>query len=251
MSAIQNRLQKNLKRLKPLAEKHQIEAFRLYDRDIPEFPSLIDIYSDHILLYDRRDPVIDHTPEKLSHFHSTISALKEIFQVSDDKLVIKSRQRQKGESQYERMSETGRFMTVRESQALFQVNLFDYLDTGLFLDHRLMRQKIFSLAKGKDVLNLFSYTGSVSVFAALGDAKSVTSIDLSKTYTEWAQENFKLNKIKMGPHRFLTADVLQYLGESAVKPEYDLIFLDPPTFSNSKKMEDNFEVEREDRKSVV
>ena len=241
---IRNRLEKNFKRLKPWAERHQIEAYRIYERDIPDYPFIVDRYKDHFLVYDRGIDAIDSKEGKREHFPETIAALQDLFKVSEDKIIVKRRERQKGESQYERIDTSGHTMTVRESQALFQVNLYDYLDTGLFLDHRLMRQEIFSLAKDKDVLNLFSYTGSVSVFAALGGGRTV-SVDMSATYTRWAQENFKLNGISPRGHEFITENALEFLANEFQPRKFDVIFLDPPTFSNSKKMEESFEVERE------
>jgi 23S rRNA (cytosine1962-C5)-methyltransferase/23S rRNA (guanine2445-N2)-methyltransferase / 23S rRNA (guanine2069-N7)-methyltransferase len=244
MSAIQNRLEKNAKALVAWAEKHQIEAYRIYDRDIPEYPYIIDRYRDYFVVYDRGDERIDNTEGKREHFPELILALKKLFQVDDTKIVIKRRARQKGELQYEKIAESGKTLIVREGQAQFAVNLFDYLDTGLFLDHRLMRQTIFKAASGKDFLNLFAYTGSVSVFAALGGARTV-SVDMSATYSRWAKENFELNKIALDKHEFITMDALKFLGDRNYMRRFDLIFLDPPTFSTSKRMDQTFEVERD------
>lgn len=243
MSEIKNRIEKNVKRLESWAQKLKIEAYRIYERDIPEFPFIVDRYKDYFVVYDRSDEMIDAREDKREHFPQLIQALKELFSPADDHIVIKRRARQKGDSQYEKIDQSGKTMTVREGDALFKVNLFDYLDTGLFLDHRLMREKIKSLSQGKDVLNLFCYTGSVSVFAALGGGR-VTSVDMSSTYIKWAQENFELNKLPLTQHEFVTENALEYLEKPAAK-KFDLIFLDPPTFSNSKRMEGSFEVERE------
>lgn len=244
MSEIRNRLQKNLKQLQAWAEKHQIEAYRIYDRDIPDYPFIVDRYKDHFVIYDRGNEAIDGREDKRAHFPELIQAIRELFGAPEEKIVVKRREKQKGESQYDKIDETNRTMVVRESQALFHVNLYDYLDTGLFLDHRLMRQTIFKLANGKDFLNLFSYTSSVSVFAALGGARTV-SVDMSATYSRWAQENFKLNKIPLHSHEFITENALEFLGDRHYPRRFDLIFLDPPTFSNSKKMANSFEVERD------
>lgn len=238
---IKNRLEKNLKKLKPWAARHQIEAFRLYDRDIPEFPFIVDIYKDHFLVHDKSDTFVD---KDKNHLPVLLQAIKELFNCSDDKIVLKKRERQEGLKQYEKIATTSETLTVRETQALFKVNLHDYLDTGLFLDHRPMRQKIFKTAKDKKFLNLFCYTGSVSVFAALGGART-TSVDMSQTYLNWAQDNFVLNQIDLGEHRFINANVMEWLTEERYKKKFDMIFLDPPTFSNSKKMEEAFEVERD------
>lgn len=238
---IKNRFEKNLKKLKPWSQRHQIEAFRLYDRDIPEYPFIVDIYKDHYVIYDKSDPIKDKDKGHLPH---VTEALKNIFKCDDAKIVIKKRERQEGLKQYEKLGDQKETFTVRESQALLKINLYDYLDTGLFLDHRPMRQKIFKSASNKKFLNLFCYTGSVSVFAALGGART-TSVDMSQTYLRWAQENFELNNIEMSQHNFINADVLEWLKANQFKASFDLIFLDPPTFSNSKKMEDSFEVERD------
>ena len=147
-------------------------------------------------------------------------------------------------NQYEKISETDQSFVVQETQARFKVNLNDYLDTGLFLDHRPIRQKIFQQSKDKSILNLFCYTGSISVFAALAGGVT-TNVDMSKTYINWAQDNFLLNEIDLGKHQFVIANALQWMNENRDIAKYDIIFLDPPTFSNSKKMVDTFEIERD------
>lgn len=196
MDAIRNRLEKNLKKLAPWADRLRIEAYRLYERDIPEYPFIADRYKDNVVIYDRGNEAIDSREDKREHLPQLLQSLRDLLKIDDSQIFIKRRERQKGESQYEKIDSSGSTFTVRESQALFKVNLVDYLDTGLFLDHRLMRQKIFDSASGKDFLNLFSYTGSVSVFAALGGART-TSVDMSATYSRWAQDNFELNKIDL------------------------------------------------------
>lgn len=241
MDMIKNRLEKNYKKLKNWADRGSIEAFRLYDRDIPEYPFIVDLYKDHTLIYDKSDPVRDKDKNHLPH---VVEALRAIFQCPEDKIVVKKRERQEGLKQYEKLGSKDQTFVVREHQALLKVNLHDYLDTGLFLDHRPMRQKIYKTAAGKMFLNLFCYTGSVSVFAALAGAQT-TSVDMSQTYLRWAQENFELNGIPPQSHQFVNADVLEWLRSQRPQPTYDIIFLDPPTFSNSKKMEDTFEVERD------
>lgn len=237
---IKNRLEKNLKKLKPWADRNRIEAFRLYDRDIPEYPYIVDIYKDHLVIYDKSDSILDKDKNHLEHVQQ---AVQEIFKMPVEKIVIKRRERQEGLQQYEKLDARQDTFSVRESQALFKINLYDYLDTGLFLDHRPMRYKIFKMAQGKRMLNLFCYTGSVSVFAALGGART-TSVDMSQTYLKWAQENFALNNLDIAQHDFINANVLEWL-TTASGYQFDIIFLDPPTFSNSKKMSDSFEVERD------
>lgn len=241
MDMIKNRLEKNLKKLKPWAQRLQIEAFRLYDRDIPEYPFIVDAYNDHYLIYDKSDPFKD---KDKNHLPLLVDALKNIFKCEDAKIVIKKRERQEGLKQYEKLDNQRETFVIRESQAVFKINLYDYLDTGLFLDHRPMRQRIFKTCKDKRFLNLFCYTGSVSVFAALAGART-TSVDMSQTYLRWAQDNFELNNINLAEHSFVNADVVEWLKENKSKTNFDVIFLDPPTFSNSKKMEETFEVERD------
>ncbi|ASD62332.1 class I SAM-dependent methyltransferase [Bdellovibrio bacteriovorus] len=240
MDMIKNRLEKNYKKLKSWAERAQIEAYRLYDRDIPEYPYIVDIYKDHFLIYDKSD-LRDVEKNHLPHVQE---ALKALFKCDDSKIVIKKRERQEGLKQYEKLDAKEETFVVRESQALLKVNLYDYLDTGLFLDHRPMRQKVFKSVKDKKFLNLFCYTGSVSVFAALGGAHT-TSVDMSQTYLRWAQDNFQLNNLDPAQHAFINADVLDWLRTTKLPNTFDVIFLDPPTFSNSKKMDESFEVERD------
>lgn len=243
-----NRLMKNWKKLAPWAKRQKIDAFRLYDKDIPEFPFLIDVYADYVVVYDKTDPIKDKDKNQLPQ---VIEALEEVLQFAPAKIVIKKRQRQEGKSQYEKLQERNQFLVIQEGEIQLEVNLFDYLDTGVFLDHRPMRLKLFKEVKQlsvstslqPEVLNLFCYTGSVSVAAALGGGH-VTSVDMSATYVDWAKRNFKLNKMSLTDHVFLQEDVLAYLSKPP-EAQYDFIFLDPPTFSNSKRMEDSFEVERD------
>lgn len=245
---ILNRLQKNLKKLAPWAKRLNIEAYRLYDKDIPEFPFLIDVYGDHVVVYDKTDPIKDKDKNQLPR---VVEALTLGLGFNATKLVIKKRLRQEGKSQYERIESRNQFMIIREHNISLEVNLHDYLDTGLFLDHRPMRSILYKEVEGlkkttsvsPTVLNLFCYTGSVSVAAAMAGAR-VTSVDMSATYIEWAKRNFEINKINVDDHRFVQEDAIGYL-QRKPEAEYDFIFLDPPTFSNSKRMEDTFEVERD------
>lgn len=237
---IENRLEKNLKKLKPWAQRAQIEAYRLYDRDIPEFPFIVDVYKDQYVIYDKSDAYLD---KDKNHLPLVLKAVMDLFKCDESQVIIKKRERQEGLKQYEKIDEKKHSLVVRESQALIEVNLLDYLDTGLFLDHRPMRQKIYKTVQGKNFLNLFCYTGSVSVFAALGGART-TSVDMSQTYLNWAQRNFELNNIDPAKHVFINANAIEWLKEGTDE-KFDVIFLDPPTFSNSKKMSDTFEVERD------
>jgi 23S rRNA (cytosine1962-C5)-methyltransferase/23S rRNA (guanine2445-N2)-methyltransferase / 23S rRNA (guanine2069-N7)-methyltransferase len=253
IAVILNRLLKNWKKLGPWAKRQNIDVFRLYDRDIPEFPFLVDVYADYVLVFDKTDKVKD---EGKNHLPLLIEALVSGLKFAPDKIVIKKRNRQEGKAQYEKLENRNQALVIREHEAYFEVNLYDYLDTGLFLDHRPMRQKFFKeISEFKTnhpvqptMLNLFCYTGSVSVFAALAGAK-VTSVDMSATYLEWARRNFKLNSLSIEEHLFIQEDVLSFLEKPLVE-KYDYIFLDPPTFSNSKRMHETFEVER-DQETVV
>lgn len=245
MEMIKNRLVKNLKRRQKWAKKNNIDAYRIYERDIPEYPYIVDKYLDYCLVYKRTNKKLDDEEKKKFHFNHLKSALMDILQIDENKIIIKSREKQKGSTQYEKLSNRQTTFTINEYQAKLEVNLFDYLDTGVFLDHRPMRQNIYKESENKSVLNLFSYTGTVSVFAALGNAKEVTSVDMSSTYQSWAERNFKLNNIPLSKHKFITQNALEYLKTARTSNKFDLIFLDPPTFSNSKKMEDIFDVERD------
>lgn len=237
---IENRLEKNLKKLKPWAQRAQIEAYRLYDRDIPEFPFIVDVYKDQYVIYDKSDAYLD---KDKNHLPLVLKAVIDLFKCDESQVIIKKRERQEGLKQYEKIDEKKHSLVVRESQALIEVNLLDYLDTGLFLDHRPMRQKIYKTVQGKNFLNLFCYTGSVSVFAALGGART-TSVDMSQTYLNWAQRNFELNNLAPAKHVFINENAIEWL-KQGTDEKFDVIFLDPPTFSNSKKMSDTFEVERD------
>lgn len=241
MSAIQNRIEKNYRKLKPWSDRNRFEAFRLYDRDIPEFPYIVDIYKDHVLIYDKSDVLKDAGK---NHLPPTLEAIKNVLKTEDNKLILKRRIRQEGEEQYEKLDEKNHEFVVQENQFKFYVNLWDYLDTGLFLDHRPSRYRVFKASNEKRVLNLFSYTGSISVASALGGG-SVTSVDLSNTYLDWSKRNFELNQIKLQDHSFLQADVLQFLQNDLPRNAYDLIFLDPPTFSNSKRMNQVLDIEKD------
>lgn len=238
-----NRLQKNLKKLSKWAQKEGLEAYRLYDADLPEYNLAVDRYKDHIVVQEYAAPKnIDETKAR-QRLLDAVAATLEVTGVATNNLVLKVRQKQKGTNQYEKLANKGDYFDVREYGADLWVNLTDYLDTGLFLDHRLTRKMLGEMAQGKDFLNLFAYTGSASVHAALGGAKSTTTVDMSNTYLNWAEQNFELNGIKGKQHRFIQADCLQWLEKA--QGQYDLIFIDPPTFSNSKRMEQSWDVQRD------
>ncbi|MCE3011183.1 MAG: class I SAM-dependent methyltransferase [Proteobacteria bacterium] len=262
---IKNRLEKNFKKLDPWARRIGTEAYRIYDRDIPEFPFILDRYGESFVVYDKSEEI----DQGKGHFELFLAAVSEIFKPAPSKIYLKRRERQKGDQQYTRLGNAEEFFFVTEGAAKLRINLSDYLDTGLFLDHRPLRHRLFKETRGKSVLNLFCYTASVSVQAALGGART-TSVDMSGTYIDWAFENFKANNLsvdKLGlkceresfrsqdsqdsrakvqtsqTHIIIQDNVLEWL----LRPseQYDVIFLDPPTFSNSKKMEESFDVERD------
>ena len=236
-----NRLKKNKQGLKNWLKQNKVDAYRVYEADIPEYNVAVDIYGDSAVIFEYAAPkeIDEKTSEK--RLQDVITLTSQQLDISPENIAVKVRKKQKGEEQYTAMSKQNRTMVVEEFGAKFKVNLFDYLDTGLFLDHRLMRRYIQENAKDKRFLNLFAYTGTASVHAALGGAKAITTVDLSKTYLKWGQDNFDLNNISNTRYRFEQADCLKWLEHATA--QYDLIFLDPPTFSNSKRMKDAFDVQ--------
>lgn len=242
----QNRLAKVFKHRSKLAKKQGISCYRIYDHDLPEFPLCVEIYEDKIYLaeYLRRHGMTDE--EHDAWLQECIPVITEITGIPADRIFVRQRKRMSHrEEQYEKIATKQEYFTVLESGLKFLVNLSDYLDTGLFLDHRITRQLIREQVKDKRVLNLFCYTGSFSVYAAAAGAASVTSVDLSKTYLGWAEDNFAINRLK-DPQRyhFIHADVKQYL--KTLSPDsFDLVIMDPPTFSNSKRMKDFLDIQRD------
>jgi len=244
-----NRLRKNLKKLEKWARQEGIECYRLYDADLPEYNVAVDRYGEWVVIQEYAPPKTVDATKARHRLFDVIAATISVLGIAPNKLVLKTRERQKGKNQYEKMSEKGEFMQVSEYNARLWVNLTDYLDTGLFLDHRIARKMLGQMSKGKDFLNLFSYTGSASVHAGLGGARSTTTVDMSRTYLEWAERNLRLNGLTGRPHRLLQADVLGWLRDA--DEQFDLIFIDPPTFSNSKRMEDTFDVQRDHLKLMA
>ncbi|MCS4281952.1 23S rRNA (guanine2445-N2)-methyltransferase / 23S rRNA (guanine2069-N7)-methyltransferase [Pseudomonas sp. BIGb0278] len=237
-----NRLQKNLKQLGKWARREHIDCYRLYDADMPEYAVAIDLYQDWVHVQEYAAPrTID--PEKAQgRLLDVLAAIPQALGIDQQRIVLKRRQRQSGTRQYERQATEGRFQEVSEGGVKLLVNLTDYLDTGLFLDHRPMRMRIQREAAGKRFLNLFCYTATATVHAAKGGARETTSVDLSKTYLDWARRNLSLNGYS-DRHRLEQGDVMAWL--ESCRESYDLIFIDPPTFSNSKRMEGVFDVQRD------
>ncbi|TCB81598.1 bifunctional 23S rRNA (guanine(2069)-N(7))-methyltransferase RlmK/23S rRNA (guanine(2445)-N(2))-methyltransferase RlmL [Acinetobacter sp. ANC 4173] len=242
-----NRLQKNMQTLKKWAVKDGVFCLRLYDADLPDFNLAIDLYGDRLHVQEYAPPkTID--PEKAKkRFNLGLAAIRAVTGLGRDAIFIKTRARQEGKNQYAKQSTASKRFIVQEGQAKILVNMTDYLDTGLFLDHRQIRLRIAKEARGKHFLNLYSYTSTASLHAALGGAASTTSVDLSNTYLNWSKENFVLNGLTVDhadeQHQFFASDCFEWLKEG--HEQYDLIFIDPPTFSNSKKFHGTFDVQRD------
>ncbi|MGQ0285602.1 bifunctional 23S rRNA (guanine(2069)-N(7))-methyltransferase RlmK/23S rRNA (guanine(2445)-N(2))-methyltransferase RlmL [Pasteurellaceae bacterium 22721_9_1] len=238
-----NRLQKNIKKIEKWAKQQGLDAYRLYDADLPDYNLAVDRYGDHIVVQEYAAPKNIDENKTRQRLLDAVTATLQVTGVETNKLVLKVRQKQKGTNQYEKLANKGDYFYVNEYGAKLWVNLTDYLDTGLFLDHRITRKMVGEMAKGKDFLNLFAYTGSATVHAALGGAKSTTTVDMSNTYLNWAEQNLLLNDIEGKQHKLIQADCLQWLAKC--DRQFDLIFVDPPTFSNSKRMEDSWDVQRD------
>jgi 23S rRNA (guanine2445-N2)-methyltransferase / 23S rRNA (guanine2069-N7)-methyltransferase len=242
-----NRLEKNYRHLRKWAEKSHISCYRVYDADLPEYAYAIDIYNDHAVLQEYASPasIPAHKAEKRSL--EVLQVVPRALGFAADKLVVKQRKQQKGSNQYEKMAQTRKTMIVSEGNAKLRVNLYDYLDTGLFLDHRPLRLSFGKLTPGTRFLNCFCYTGSASVHAALAGALT-TNVDLSNTYLLWAEDNFRLNQIDLAKHQFVQYDCREWL--RVTRDRFDVIFLDPPSFSNSKRMTDTLDIQR-DHSSLI
>ncbi|WP_166212788.1 bifunctional 23S rRNA (guanine(2069)-N(7))-methyltransferase RlmK/23S rRNA (guanine(2445)-N(2))-methyltransferase RlmL [Cognatiluteimonas telluris] len=247
---VANRLRRNLRKLKAWREHEQVACYRAYDADLPEYAAAIDVYATdeavprtflHVQEYAA--PADIPEPVQRRRLDELLAAAREVFAIPREQIALKTRMRGKGGSKYgERFDARGQFLVVREGDARLRVNLFDYLDTGLFLDHRPMRARLEDEAEDTRFLNLFGYTGAATVHAALGRARQTTTVDLSVTYLDWCGANLKLNGFGGARHRLVQADAMAWL--QADGGEYDLIFCDPPTFSNSKRAQD-FDVQAE------
>lgn len=244
----ENRLVKVYKHTGKLAKRQQITCYRVYDHDLPEFPFCIELYEDKVYLaeYLRRHGMDDEAHE--AWLDECLEVISKVLSVPSDHIYVRQRKRMShrgGQDQYEKIGVEKEFFTATENNLKFLVNLTDYLDTGLFLDHRITRKMVQEQCAGKRVLNLFCYTGSFSVYAAAGNAASVTSVDLSKTYLTWGEDNFAANQLSgPGKYHFIHADVKQYL-KTLQPDQFDLVVMDPPTFSNSKRMKDFLDIQRD------
>lgn len=248
--SLANRLCKNSRQLRRWAQREGVDCYRLYDADLPEYALAIDLYHGeklwaHVQEYQAPRQIDPASAQQ--RLQEALQLIPHVLDIPPMQLHFKVRRQQKGRRQYERQDRARQFHEVREGRCRLLVNFTDYLDTGLFLDHRITRQMLGQAARGKHFLNLFAYTASASVHAAMGGALSTTSVDLSRTYLDWAQANMHLNGFEGSEHTFIQADCMDWLHDEAAlgAPRYDLIFIDPPTFSNSKRMEQIFDVQRD------
>ena len=251
-----NRLRKNLKHLKRWAAREGIHCYRLYDADLPEYAAAVDLYGDWAHVQEYAPPSTVDPVRARRRLREMVAVVPQVLDIAPEHVVLKSRRPQRGADQYQKLRDGGSLLEVEEGGLRFLVNLTDYLDTGLFLDHRLTRMLIRELAAGRRFLNLFAYTGAATVYAAAGGAASTTTVDLSLTYLDWARQNLDLNGFTGPEHGFVRADCLEWLtqagpgrrhgaaGQSGAGP-FDLIFLDAPTFSNSKSMTGTLDIQRD------
>lgn len=241
-----NRLVKVFRHKSRQAKRLGISCYRVYDHDLPEFPLCIEFYGNKLYVaeYRRRHGMTEEEHDRW--MEATIAVIADVLGVATDDIFLRLRQRKTGRlGQYQRLDQAKNEFVVEENGLKFIVNLSDYLDTGLFLDHRVTRQLVREQSAGKRVLNLFAYTGSFSVYAAAGEAREVVTADLSRTYLQWAERNMELNGFKdVESYKFLHADVKQYL-QTITNGYFDIIVMDPPTFSNSKRMEDILDIQQD------
>ena len=253
-----NRLRKNLKQLARWCDQEAISCFRCYDADMPEYAFAIDVYDTvqpqqerWVVVQEYAAPASVDARKANARREQVLAVLPEVFGIPEQRVVFKVRERQRGKAQYEKQDNTRRFHEVREGPCRLWVNFEDYLDTGLFLDHRLTRQLLGELAVGRSFLNLFAYTGAATVHAALGPtgqggATATTTVDMSRTYLDIARRNMALNGLRGEEHQFEQADCLLWIDKALLRGlRFGLIFLDPPTFSTSKRMEDSFDIQRD------
>lgn len=246
LNMFSNRLTKVFRHLSKQAKRLGVSCYRVYDHDLPEFPFCIELYGGKLYMaeYKRRHGMTEEEHDEW--IEKSIDVVSKILSVAKVDIFLKLRQRKPGRlGQYQKYDDIKHEFVIEEDQIKFIVNLSDYLDTGLFLDHRITRQMLKEQSKGKKVLNLFAYTGSFSVYAAAGGADEVITVDLSNTYLNWAKRNMELNVFTdQEKYKYLQADVRQYL--KTIDPGYfDIIIMDPPTFSNSKKMNDFLDIQRD------
>ena len=241
-----NRLTRVYRHFSRQAARQKVSCYRIFDQDLPEFPLCIELYGELVYLaeYKRHHGMSENEHE--DWLDRSIEVISEVLELPEENIYVRQRQRKAGrQGQYEKLNSEQHFFMVEEGGLRFRVNLTDYLDTGLFLDHRITRSMVRQESEGKQVLNLFCYTGSFSVYAAAGGASAVHSVDLSKTYLSWAEENLHLNGIlDRSRYLFIHADVKQYLDDLPAE-KFDLVVMDPPTFSNSKRMRDFLDIQQD------
>jgi 23S rRNA (cytosine1962-C5)-methyltransferase len=243
-SALKNCIRNNYIHIRKWALRTQTNAFRIYDRDIKEYPIAIDFYAGRFCVHYFMFAEDGDSQEPREDLRQAVQqALHDLFQSDPSLIYSRTRIRREKTEQYEKTGHSKEFFPVLEYGIKFWINLVDYLDTGLFLDHREVRRYIGSIAKGKKVLNLFAYTCSFSVHAILGGALFTKSVDLSNTYTAWGEDNFRLNGLSPSHHPIIRGDCLQFLEEETSL--YDIIIIDPPTLSRSKKMEKMFDIQED------
>lgn len=241
-----NRLKKNYKHLKKWAKKNNVSCYRVYDADIPQYAVAIDKYDQWIHVQEYQAPKTVDKNRAFQRINDVIDVVADILETRQENVVLKTRKKQGGLAQYQKQDQKEYKTTVEENGLKFIINIYDYIDTGLFLDHRATRQLIRKLANNRNFLNLFAYTGSVTVYAAAGGASSTTTVDMSNTYINWAKENLDINGYSSDSHSFIRADCLEWLKQAvAENKKYQLIFIDPPTFSNSKKMSTSLDINRD------
>lgn len=239
-SPLKNRIRKNYRHVRKWAGRTQTNCFRIYDRDIKEFPLAIDFYDGRFCVHLFSSSKDSDEPRQ-DLYDAAMSAICSIFGVQEESIYWRTRIKREKTEQYEKTGESKDFFIVLEYGVKFKVNLVDYLDTGLFLDHRETRQLVASISSGKRLLNLFAYTCSFSVHAALAGAAFTKSVDMSNTYTDWGRHNFMMNAISPNNNLIIREDCLKFLDEE--EGEYDIIVIDPPTISRSKKMDQMFDIQ--------
>ncbi|NOQ89206.1 MAG: bifunctional 23S rRNA (guanine(2069)-N(7))-methyltransferase RlmK/23S rRNA (guanine(2445)-N(2))-methyltransferase RlmL [Gammaproteobacteria bacterium] len=246
-----NRLKKNYKHLKKWARKNDVSCYRVYDADIPQYAVAIDKYENWVHVQEYQAPKTIDKQKAFLRINDIIDVVADILETKQQHVVLKVRKKQEGSAQYQKQDKKDYTTTVSENGLKFIINMYDYIDTGLFLDHRATRLLVKKLAKDRSFLNLFAYTGSVTVYAAAGGAASTTTVDMSNTYLNWAQENMALNGFTgnvytESRHKFVREDCLKWLQQAIDEnKKYQLIFIDPPTFSNSKKMDTSLDIKRD------
>ena len=240
-----NRLRNRARHFRRWPTKRGITCYRLYERDVPDVPLIVDRYENALHIAEFARPHDRSLAQHADWLDLMARTAAKVLEVPRDLVFVKHRDRQRGTDQYQRVDERQARFTVSENGLKFIVNLSDYVDTGLFLDHRVTRQMVRETSAGKRFLNLFAYTGSFSVYAAAGGATTTTTVDKSATYVDWARENLKLNGFAGEAHRVVRSDIREFFDSLSPRDVWDLAVVDPPTFSNTKGAEDDWDVQRD------